>query len=323
MRLDIVTNDAGELVRRDHARELGAGVIVALYRLARQAQLHDLANQAFVRQLEQTHQLIGEYCLRAGTSVSILFAQRAVFVAGQLLKGSRSTYEAASELGEMLDWCGGSELSIARDVTQPELLAFAEAIGAAMRAEKGRGFRSPSPKIRLRAVGEAARVRGIEVESLSLEQKIVRNYATAVVVLRRFFDDLAASRYLLPRRIKRIAQNLVDLSAGDTPAFLGVTEVRNANHDAAGRAVNTAILAVAIAREVTADRAALAQIAMAAMLHDVGRPRALALASAGGPRLSQLVARLFGRTPKTSSPGALRRCSPRSDASTSLRSPGP
>ena len=292
MRLDIVTNDAGDLVRREHARELGAGVVVALYRLAKQAQLHDLANQAFVRQLEQTHQIIGEYCLRAGTSVTILFAQKAVFIAGQLLKGSRATYEAASELAELLEWCGGSELSIARDVTQPELLAFAEAISAAMRAEKGRGLRSPSPKIRLRPVGDAARVRGLELERLPIEQRIVRNYATAVVVLRRFFEDLAGSRYVLPRRIKRIAQNLVDLSAGSTPAFLGVTEVRNANHDAAGRAVNAAILAVAIAREVTGERATLAQIAMAAMMHDVGRPRATALATAGGPRLSRIAVRL-------------------------------
>ena len=292
MRLDIVTNDAGDLVRREHARELGAGVVVALYRLARQAQMHDLGNQAFVRQLEQTHQAIGEYCLRSGMNVNVLFAKRAVFIAGQLLKGSRGTYEAAAELAELMEWCGGSELSIAKDVTQGELLALAEAISAASRAEKGRGFRSPSPKIRLRAVGDAARMRGLQVERLPLDQRIARNYASAVVVLRRFFDDLVASRYVLPRRIKRIAQTLVDLSAGNAPAFLGVTEARNANHDAAGRAINSAILALLTAREVTSDRGTLAQIAMASMMHDVGRPRAVALATAGGPKLSQLTARL-------------------------------
>jgi HD-GYP domain-containing protein (c-di-GMP phosphodiesterase class II) len=292
MRLDIVTNDAGDLVRREHARELGASVVVAIYRLARQAQLHDMTNQAFVRQLEQTYQVIGEYCLRSGVSVNILFAQKAVFVAGQLLKGSRAIYESAAELAEILEWCGGSELSIAKDVTQAEVFALAEAISTAMRAEKGKGFRSPSPKIRLRAVGEAVRLRGLEVERLPLDQRIARGYAGAVVVLRRFFDDLTASRYVLPRRIKRIAQTLVDLSAGNAPAFLGVTEARNANHDAAGRSVNTAILAILTAREVTSDRGVLAQIAMAAMMHDVGRPRALALASGGGPKISALASRL-------------------------------
>jgi hypothetical protein len=281
MRLDIVTNDAGELVRREHARELGAGVVVAIYRLAKLAQMHDLGNQAFVRQLEQTHQLIGEYCLRSGSNVSVLFAERATFVAGQLLKGNRGAYEAASELGALLERIGGSELHISRDVTREDLLAFAEQISLFYRTGNAAQLRLP-PKIHLRRVADVARLRGIELEDLTPDQRIVRAYASAVVIMRRFFEDLSASRYVMPRRIKRIAQSLVDLSDANTASYLGVTEARNANYDEAGRAVNTAILAVAIARETTQDRTTLAQIAMAAMMHDVARPRALALAGAAG-----------------------------------------
>lgn len=195
MRLDIVTNDAGELVRREHARDLGAGVVVAIYRLAKLAQMHDLTNQAFMRQLEQTHQMISEYCLRAGTNVNVLFAHKAVFVAGQLLKGSRGTYDAAAELGEMFERFGGSDLYISRDVTREELLALAEQISICHRT--GGQFRSPTPKIRLRQVTDAARLRGIELEDLSPDQRIVRAYASAVVIMRRFFDDLNASKYVL------------------------------------------------------------------------------------------------------------------------------
>ena len=281
MRLDIVTNDAGDLVRREHARDLGAGVVVSIYRLAKLAQMHDLSNQAFVRQLEQTTQSIHDYCLRAGSNLNILCAQKAVFVAGQLLKGSRTVYEQAIELGEILEWCGGSELVVMRDITQEEMLAFAEAISQATRNERGR-FRSPSPKIRIRQVDDNARLRGLEIESLNPEQRIVRTYASAVVIMRRFFEDLHASRYVLPPRIKRIAQSLVDLSEAATAAFLGVTEARNANHDDAGKAVNTAILAVAMARELNEERVTLAQIAMAAMMHDVGRPRAAAVGAVPG-----------------------------------------
>lgn len=279
MRLDIVTNDAGEGVRREHARELGAGVVISIYRLAKLAQMHDLANQAFTRQLEQTHQIIGDYCLRSGSNVNVMFADKAIFVAGQLLKGSRSTYDAASELGALFERLGGSELYIQRDVTREELHGFAEQISA---SHRGAQFRSPTAKIRLRPVADSARLRGLELEDLTPDQRIVRMYASAIVIIRRFFEDLQASRYILPRRIKRIAQSLVDLSEGSTPSFLGVTEVRNANFDEAGRAVNTAILAVSMAREVTHDRAILSQIAMAAMMHDVARPRALALLQSQG-----------------------------------------
>jgi hypothetical protein len=281
MRLDIVTNDAGELVRREHARELGGGVVVAIYRLVKLAQMHDLGNQAFIRQLEQCHHMIGDYCLRSGSNVSVLFAHKATFVAGQLLKGNRGAYEAAAELGELLERLGGSELHIARDITREDLHAFAEQISHYHRSGNVGQVRLP-PKMHLRRVADAARLRGIELENLSPDQRIVRAYASAVVIMRRFFEDLSSSRYVLPRRIKRIAQSLVDLSDASTASYLGVTEVRNANFDEAGRAVNTAILAVAIARETIQSRTVLAQIAMAAMMHDVARPRALALAGAGG-----------------------------------------
>lgn len=284
MRLDIVTNDAGELVRREHARELGAGVVVALYRLAKLAQMHDLANLAFLRQLEQTGELIAEYTLRAGAALKVLFAHKATFVAGQLLKGNRGAYEAAAELGALFERLGGAELHVARDVTREDLLAFAEAVSALHRTGNAGQARMPA-RIQVRAVTDAARLRGIDLEDLTPDQRIVRAYASAVVVMRRFFEDLAASRYVLPRRIKRVAQSLVDLSDVKTASFLGVTEVRNANHDDAGRAVNTAILAVAIAREVTSHRPTLAQVAMAAMMHDVARPRALALAGAAEPSM--------------------------------------
>lgn len=283
MRLDIVTNDAGENVRREHARELGAGVVVAIYRLAKLAQMHDLGNQAFVRQLEQTHQMIGEYCLRSGSNVNVFFADKATFVSGQLLKGNRGAYEAAADLGRLLESLGGSDMHIAREITREDLRAFAEQISMVHRTGNASQVRFP-PTIQLRQVTDAARLRGIELEDLTPDQRIVRAYASAVVIMRRFFEDLRASRYVLPRRIKRIAQSLVDLSDASKASYLGVTEVRNANFDEAGRAVNTAILAVALARETTSNRAALSQIAMAAMMHDVARPRALALAGAmGGP----------------------------------------
>jgi len=280
MRLDIVTNDAGENVRKEHARELGSGVVVAVYRLVKLAQLHNLTNQAFIQQLDSTYQIIGDYCLKSGQNVNFYFAEgKAVFVAGQILKGSRQTYEQAAELGTICEWLGGAEVVISRDITREELHSFAEAVSNAMRSERNT-FQSPTPRLRLRPVSDAARLRGLEIEDLSQEQRIVRTYASAVVILRRFFEDLHNSRYILPRRIKRIAQSLVDLSDGNNAAFLGVTEARNANHDEAGRAVNSAILAVTIARQVTQDRPTLSQIAMAAMMHDVARPRAFALSAA-------------------------------------------
>jgi hypothetical protein len=282
MRLDIVSNDAGESVRRERARELGAEVVVELYKMVKLVTVHDLGNEAVVRQRDQTYQAVQEYCLKSGLPVAILFAHKAVFVGGQLLRGSRSVYDAALELGQAVERLGGSELTVTRDLTREDLHKLVEAFAQTFR--NGRPFSSPTPRFRVRPVNPAARLRGLELEVLTADERIVRTYASAVVILRRFYEDLARSRYVMPRRIKRVAQGLVDLSLGNTPAFLGVTEVRNANEDEAGRAVNATILAVAMARELTDDRGILAQIAVAAMMYGVGRPRALAL-GAGDDRL--------------------------------------
>ncbi len=263
--------------RRMLAREQASTVVVSLYRLAKLAQLHDLKNQAFVRQVDETEKVLNEYCNQFGGNFSILFAHRATFVAGQLLKATRAGYEQAGELATLLERCGGTELHIWRGATGADLMAFAEGISQVTR---GRAFAISSSKIRLRAVSDEVRLRGIEVEDLDDERRALRHFSSAVVVVRRFFDEVRLGGYILPKRVKRIAQRLVDLAQDPGPAALGATEGRNAQADEAGQAVNTTLLAVAMARELVADRTSLSTVALAALLHDCGRLRAQGLATA-------------------------------------------
>lgn len=273
--LDALTHDAGARVRKGRTRELGGGLVHHLFRLLKLAQMHSLENQAFKTQLDEVASAFHDYRLKAGEPVAIFFARGVVFFAGEPLKASRSVYEAALELGAMMKKCGGSELSFAPDVSAEDLRVFVIATTRTLREPMTKFSDFDVPKVRLREVSAAAQLRGLEVEQLEEEQRIVRTYASAVVVMRRFFEDLLRGEAEMPRRIKRIAQALVDLSAGRTPAFLGVTAVRNANHDDAGRAVNTAILAVAMARRLSEERATLTRVAMSALLLDAGKPRAL------------------------------------------------
>lgn len=260
--------------RKRAVRDLAAEVVQALYRAIKVAQMHALDNEAVRRQLLATAEAIRTYSLTTGRHVGILFARGAVFFGGQPLRATRGTYEAAIELGEMLARCGGAELGVSGNLTPDELRAFVVAVVTVLRDPSARFSDFSLRNVRLRQVAEAALLRGIDVEDLDEEARIVRTYAAAVVVLRRFYEALGKGQQALPRRIKRIAQSLVDLSVGDTPAFLGVTHVQNA-HDAAGRAVNSAILAVAMGRQLTGERAVLTRIALAAMMLDAGRPRAM------------------------------------------------
>lgn len=272
--------------RSKSGRELGASLVLAIHRLLKVAQIHALDNMAVLQQLDQTTEALRIFCTRVQGPATFLFAKNTVFVSGQLLKASRTEYEAALELGATLASVGATELSIQPEVDNDDLRQLAESVVTALR-DRSRGIaRQPSPRVRLRRVDAAALL--ADEEELPNDEQIVRTYAQAIVVMRRVIETLADGRWELPHEAKRIAQKLVMLSEGDTPSFLGVTAMRNANHDAAGRAVNASILAVSMCRLLTDDLGMLARIAMAALLHDVGRPLVVGPARArGNVRLSE------------------------------------
>jgi curved DNA-binding protein CbpA len=284
--LDVLTQNTGEAARRVHARDLAVQIVTAVFRLVKLATLHSIDNQAMVRQVDETVTLVNDYGQRAERNVSILFAHGSVFVGGQLLRANRTVYEGALELGEILKKVGAVEIGIMRDVRAQDLYDLAGVLAEALRSPKPKRVERPSPRIRLRGINAAALGReGLVDQRLDPAAQVARTYASAIVIMRRFFEELRRGRYDLSQRVKRVAQRLVDLSSGETPAFLGVTAARNANHDQAGRAVNTAILSLSMARQVTTDAVLLARIAMAALLYDAARARIAGVAGPNGPVL--------------------------------------
>src|SRR6185436_4146932 len=246
--------------------------------------LHSLDNQAMKRQIEETVALVNDYGQRTEHNVSILFAHGSVFVGGLLLRANRGIYEGALELGTILHRVGAAEIGIMRDARDSDFYALASALADALRSAKPTRIERPSPRIRLRGINAIALNREIQLEErLDPNLQVARTYASAVVIMRRFFEELRRGKYDLPQRVKRVAQRLVDLSTGETPAFLGVTAAKNANHDEAGRAVNTAILSLAMTRQITGDMVQLSRVAMAALLFDCARARLAGVVGQGGP----------------------------------------
>lgn len=254
-------------------RERGTEAVLAVYRLVKIGLIHALENDAVGQILDQTLSVLHEFAAIAGGSVTITFVDDTVFVCGQLLRGTRSVFESAAELGALLLRCKVSELRFEGALTRAELTSTAQAIAGALR-DGGAGTQLSELRI--------PNVTMAKVESTFTQGKPRKEprgkrslgyYASALVVMRKFFDDLAAGKAVLPHRVKRIAQGLVGLSETEGAGLLGLTALANAHRDDAGRAIQTAILTIAIAREMTTDAATVARLAMAALLADVGRVR--------------------------------------------------
>jgi hypothetical protein len=106
------------------------------------------------------------------------------------------------------------------------------------------------------------------------EERALRLYATALVVMRKFYEDVGAGVTILPHRVKRLAQRFVVLALERDPAMLGMTIMAKSHRDDAGRSVQAAILSLAIARQITRDRVLLSQVALTALMTEAGGARA-------------------------------------------------
>ncbi len=255
-------------------RDRGAETVLAVFRLVKNAIVHAVDNRAVTQTAANSAEILRDFSAMVGQTVSLTFIGDTIFVCGQLLRASRATYESAIELGEIFGRSGVSEVSFDGAVTAEDLLLLADAVVQGYREPDKRGavLAVKIPHVGMRRI-EAGLERRDDRSEVPLQERILILYATALVVMRRFFDSIAEGAMLLPHRVKRLSQQLVTLSESGDPALLGLTTMANAHRDDAGRAVLSAILTVVLGRQITSERVVLARLAMAALLADAGRVR--------------------------------------------------
>jgi hypothetical protein len=259
------------------ARGAATQLVHALYRLIKVCMLHFDENQAVASAVDFTRKALISFCQVAGAdTATLVFAMDSVFVNGQIFRGSRESYALATELGAFLETCGVSEVAIEKPVTENELATFGRLIAEGQRdkAAAARVRAVPLPNLRARRV-RGAGAEGALAEDNSPAARIVRTYSGSVVIMRGLYDDLKAGELKFPSRVKRVAQRLVAHADTDVRHLIALAASAPSEPDPASVAVTTAVLAVAMARQVTSDRLVLGAIATSALLFDAGRPRLL------------------------------------------------
>lgn len=259
----------------EEIRDKGAEVILATFRLLKNSLVHAIDNQAVALTAKESHAMMHDFATMVGGYVSITFVDDTIFVCGQLLRASRSIYQSAMEVGRLLSTCGVSEITFTVDMTVENLMEMCEAFATASRDPSQRDvlLEAKLTNLSVRAVDSSLQSQRDSDADLPPMERALRAYASGLVVMRQFYDKVARGRAVLPHRVKRVAQRLVALADGDESALLSMLTLANAHRDEAGRALQCAILILAVSRKLTSDRAVLAQLAMAALTADMGRAR--------------------------------------------------
>ncbi len=272
----------------EEIRDKGSEVILSVFRLFKNSLVHHVGNKAVLTTVKESHGIISDFSATVGGFVSVTFVDDTIFVCGQLLRASRSIYESAMEVGKMLRGCGVSEVSFSGEIQEADLLAMCEAFSIATRdpTQRNRLLEAKLNNIAVRKIDTSLQSSDHNDEaSLPEMEKTLRAYASSLVVMRQFYERIAQGKTVLPHRVKRIAQRMVSMAETEEGPMLALTTLANAHRDEAGRAVQTAILSTVVARKLTHNRNALAQLAMAALMADVGRVR---IAGSSGERFVRL-----------------------------------
>ncbi len=258
----------------EEIRDRSAEAALAIFRVAKNALVHAIDNDAMVQCAEQSAGVLSAFAAEIGAAAAITFIEDTVFVCGQLLRASRKIYEATQELGKLLLRAGVSEVSFEAGLTTQNVLDFAAAFSAALRDPNQRGALTDAtiPNVAIRKVDRVLTQRQDDGDQ-PLQEQILRLYAVALMVMRGYYDSVAHGVNVVPSRVKRLAQKLVSLIGTGNPAVLGMSAMAHAHRDDAGRAVQAAILALVLARHLTTDRLQLAALAMSALMAEGGRVR--------------------------------------------------
>lgn len=268
----------------DVRRAAAAVAVQGVYRLVKACLLHSDSNQVIAQLVPPAVSAVGDFCAVAGAEgMSLVFAEEGIFVNGQVLRTSREGYDTARELGALLGACGVNELTLEKGVRAPELSSFARLLAEAQRdrAAAERLARAELRGVRVRSVpspltGGAGRVaQSAPAPELPLLTRSIRVYAASLLVMRAAHAELRASGGAPLDEVRRAAQKLVSLAEEDTRPLLTLALSIEGDPDDAALSVATAVVALAIARQLTTERRSLSALATAALLYDAGRRRLL------------------------------------------------
>lgn len=265
---------------RSRIRAEAAEPITALFRLIKNARVHRIENAAVLLSAEQATAALRRFAEISGRSVRLTFVDDLVFVCGDLLRAGRITYEAAREVGHLLRSAGANEICIAPGVSGHDLIQLVGAWNAVLTGTATSGTPSgvrlekltqwSNPRVEVRAVPALGYLPLGSAEQ-DPASRMLELYGVSIAVMRGYYANIAQGSSLLPKRVKRLAQRWVMSALSGEEAFLHLATLAKTHRDVAGRCVHSALLLLAMARLLTKDRRILGELALAALLAEVGR----------------------------------------------------
>lgn len=234
--------------------------------LLKLAQVHALENKIFDGPVKGLIQVLD----KAAVDVVLVSMADTTFVNGVLARLRGSLAESADMLRKALERIDVQELTFERGITEGELREF---LGQYQLA-----FRSPTPAADAKNIKGRVRVRSISGNltsgpafQIDARQNVLRTFARLAVTTQEALTALQAGQPFRSTNLRRAVQSLADAAVGHESLLAGITRFPNFRGELHYHLTSVAALTLLMAMRLQLPKAALAEVTMAALFHDVGR----------------------------------------------------
>ncbi|MEE2788700.1 MAG: hypothetical protein VX589_15285 [Myxococcota bacterium] len=242
-------------------------LINALFVLMRSAAMHDLSNDALNRPFEAMRVSVSEFFEHSNDPVEIAMVDGNFFMNGRLIELDYSTYENIQHLKRVFKALSIDELKFNATPTNDDLMkflrAFVEVLSEPTRRITTYDLDPIRPGVRHRE--EFAALFGAE----DPRHHVLGVYASGLLMLRHFVNDLRKGRAPRYSKIKRLCLQLIDLEPRYHNLLIVLIHLDGYKGNLFCHMLNTAILAISFGHRVGLNRGQLLDLGMAAFYHDL------------------------------------------------------
>jgi HD-GYP domain-containing protein (c-di-GMP phosphodiesterase class II) len=267
-------SELGFLSDLDEGREqqfntMGRAVVNALFVLLRSATMHDLANDALIRPTQFMVDALQSFRKTFREDVAVQLLDGTFFINRRLLKLDFGTYQNCHYLRRILEFLEINEVAFSQDIDGQGLHEFLQAFLRVARDHSGKIVDRPLQGVRLRQV--KAQASAIGDEEAEPRQHVVNTYATGLLMLRVFVNDLRRGKSPRHAKVKRLCLDLIDVEARFHNLLLALLHLETYKGNLFSHMLNTAALSIVFGKRLGLTRAQLVDLGMAAFHHDLGR----------------------------------------------------
>lgn len=257
---------------------LGPELVARMLAALRNARLYDATNQTLANQIGELH---GTILQLLEDELSMISLGQSIYLNGHLVRAPRTaatTFEALSREFESRDLGG---FRVHEGVRVQELVVFIKLLASHSDARRaaalpaamgGAGVTHVSlittEEVRaFGAAGEAA------TEAADERERAKRTYAQAVQGVRGAILRSAKTGRPAIRPLKRVVQPIVESIMNNEYSIVGLTALKQHDEYTYAHCVNVSVVAIGIGSQLGMSRAAVANLGVAAILHDIGKLR--------------------------------------------------